>query len=73
MEKPKNNPLVEPWNTPFNTPPFEEIKRVGIQIFCWLVAAEQDAISKMDVFQTLPLTGEDLVVGGVHSNDAEVA
>lgn len=26
MEKPKNNPLVETWDTPFNTPPFEQIK-----------------------------------------------
>ncbi len=26
VEKPKGNPLVEAWNTPFETPPFEQIK-----------------------------------------------
>ena len=26
IEKPKNNPLVEEWNTPFQTPPFEKIQ-----------------------------------------------
>lgn len=26
LEKPANNPLVETWNTPFNTPPFDQIR-----------------------------------------------
>ena len=55
MEKPKNNPLVEPWNTPFNTPPFEEIKEEHyLPAFQYAFAQAKDELYRIKAVKMKP-------------------
>ena len=55
MEKPKNNPLVEPWNTPFNTPPFEEIKEEHyLPAFQYAFAVAKDELYRIKAVKMKP-------------------
>lgn len=48
VEKPKNNPLVEPWDTPFNTPPFDQIREEHYQpAFAYAIAVAKDELYRI--------------------------
>lgn len=55
MEKPANNPLVEPWNTPFNTPPFEKIKTEHyLPAFGYALAVAEDELYRIKAVKMKP-------------------
>ncbi|MBO7629989.1 MAG: M3 family metallopeptidase [Bacteroidales bacterium] len=62
MEKPANNPLVETWNTPFQTPPFEEIKTEHyLPAFGYALAVAEDELYHIKTVKTKP-TFENTIV-----------
>lgn len=53
MEKPANNPLVEEWNTPFNTPPFEKIKEEHyLPAFAYAIELQKDELYRIKAAKT---------------------
>ena len=55
MEKPANNPLVETWNTPFQTPPFEKIKTEHyLPSFGYALAVAEDELYHIKAVKTKP-------------------
>lgn len=54
MEKPANNPLVEDWNTPYQTPPFDQIKEEHyMPAFQYAVTQAKDELYRIKAVKTL--------------------
>ncbi len=54
MEKPVNNPLVEDWNTPYQTPPFDKIKEEHyIPAFQYALTEAKDELYRIKAVKTL--------------------
>src|SRR5574344_308747 len=54
MEKPVNNPLVEAWNTPYQTPPFDKIKAEHyIPAFQYALTEAKDELYRIKAVKTL--------------------
>ena len=52
--KPANNPLVEPWDTPFNTPPFEKIKPEHyLPAFAYALDEARDELYRIKAVKTI--------------------
>ena len=55
MEKPANNPLVETWDTPFQTPPFEKIKTEHyLPAFGYALSVAEDELYHIKAVKTKP-------------------
>ncbi len=55
MEKPANNPLIETWDTPYQTPPFEKIKEEHyMPAFKYAIAVAEDELYRIKAVKTLP-------------------
>ena len=55
MEKPANNPLVETWDTPFQTPPFEKIKTEHyLPAFNYALAVAEDELYRIKAVKMKP-------------------
>ncbi len=55
MEKPVNNPLVETWNTPFNTPPFDKIKEEHyLPAFAYALDVARDELYRIKAVKMKP-------------------
>ena len=55
VEKPVNNPLVEPWDTPYQTPPFEQINEEHyLPAFRYALAQGKQEIYRIKAAKALP-------------------
>lgn len=67
LQKPVNNPLVEEWNTPFQTPPFEQIKEEHyVPAFKYALAEAKSELYRIKEAKT-KATFENTIVALEHS------